>query len=306
MSEGTGILDRMRNAFRRFAKRLFHRSKRRSNHSTPGKLPTNKASPPPQETPTLGTGTNAKEQHQAPNWPLTTDSHQPSSTLNAQASSAREDQAPLSGGKEPSASPQYSRNETHDSQLSESLRKKPQGSQEGYLKPALKRKAVNATPSQGPSQSPSQGPSQGFSQGPSQGSSLNYISESPYRYLSLEDSSTTHGEANAQSRDEDADGPIASGSGTNNDGAGHQEHQEHQEHHEHYTDHTIHPRPAAVHEEITPHVHTIYEPTRTLSFHLHEHRTLVQPIVDPAARQDLHRVDLKREARAKLQEREKY
>ncbi|KAM0482333.1 hypothetical protein ACHAPX_002850 [Trichoderma viride] len=281
MSEGTRILDRMRNAFRRLAKRLFHRSKRRSNHSTPGQLPINKASPPPQETSTLGTGTNANEQHQALNWPLTTHSHQPSSTLNAQTSSAREDQAPFTSGKTTSASPQYSRNETHDSQLSESLRKKPQGLQEGYLKPALKRKAVNATPSQDPSQGPSQGPSQYPSQDPSQGSSHNYISESPYRYLSLEDSSITHGEANAQSRDEHADGPIASGSDTNNDGAGHQEHQGH---HEHYTDHTIHPRPAAVHEEITPHVHTIYEPTRTLSFHLHEHRTLVQPIVDPAAR----------------------
>lgn len=265
MSEGTRILDRMRIAFRRLAKRLFHRSKRRSNHSTPGQLSTNKASPPPQGTSTLSTGINATEQHQAPNWPLTTDSHQPSSTLDAPPSSTRENQAP---GNKTSASPQYSRNETHGSRLSEasgsnnqpqSLRRKPQGTQEGYLKPALKKKAANATPSQSPSQ----------------GTSHNYLKESPYRYLSLEDSSIRHGEANAQSRDEHADGPIASGSDTNNDRV---------EHQGHYTDHSIHPRSAVVHEEVTPHVHTIYEPTRTRSFHIHEHRTLIQPIVDPAAR----------------------
>lgn len=260
MSEGTRKLEGMKNALRRWAKRLFHRSdKRRSNHSTSNQ-PLNKTSHPPQET---STGTNATEQHQTPNWPLTTDSHQPSSTLNAQTSSARETQAPFSSEKKYPASPHDSRNEAHDSQLADasvsnnqpqSLGRKPQGTQEGYLKPALKRKAVNVTPSQG--------------------SPNNYLRESPYRYLSLEDSSTRHGEANAQSRDEHADGPIATGS-DNNAGVGHQGH---------YTDHSFHPRPAVVHEEIEPHVHTIYEPTRTRSFHLHEHRTLIQPIIDPTSK----------------------
>lgn len=271
MSEGTRRLGGLRNAFRRWAKRLFHRSdKRRSNHS-PSDQPLNETSHPPQDTSPLGTGANAEEQRQTPNWPLTTDSHQPSNTLDARTSSARQNQA----GKEISTSPQYSGNETRGSRLAdtpdsknqpESLRRDPQSTQKGYLKSALKRKAVNETPSQGPSQDPSQD------------SSHDYISESPYRYLSLEDSSIRGKKTNAQNSDEQADGPIASGSNTNNNGVGHQEH------HEHYTDHTIHPRPAVVHEEITPHVHTIYEPTRTRSFHLHEHRTLIQPIVDPAVR----------------------
>ncbi|KAL7903118.1 hypothetical protein HDV63DRAFT_112804 [Trichoderma sp. SZMC 28014] len=250
MSEGTRKLGGIRNALRRWANRLFHRSdKRRSNHSTSDQ-PLNKTSHPPQDTSPLGNGAN-------PNWPLTTDSHQPD-TLDARTSSTRENQA--GKGTFPPA------NESGSNNQPQSLKRNPQGAQQGYLKPALKRKAVNETPSQGPSQ------------GPPQDSSHDYISESPYRYLSLEDSSIRGKKANAQISDEQADGPIASGSNTNNDGIGHQEHQEH------YTDHTIHPRPAVVHEEIAPHVHTIYEPTRTRSFHLHEHRTLIQPIVDPAAR----------------------
>lgn len=272
MSEGTKRLGGIRNAIRKWAKRLFHRSdKRRSNHSTSDQ-PFNETSHPPQDTSPLGTGANAEEQRYNSNWPLTTDSYQPSETLDTRTSSARGNQA----GKKPSASAQDSRNETRGSQLADasasnnqpqSPGRNPQGAQQGYLKPALKRKAVavNETPSQGPPQDPSQD------------SSHDYISESPYRYLSLEDSSIRGKRANAQNSDEQADGPIASGSNTNNYGAG-------EEHHEHYTDHTIHPRPAVVHEEITPHVHTIYKPTRTLSFHLHEHRTLIQPIVDPTAR----------------------
>lgn len=220
MSEGTRKLEGMRNAFRRWAKRLFHRSdKRRSNHSTSDQ-PLNKTSHPPQETSTLGTGTNSKVRQTAPNWPLTTDSHQPPGTLDAQttAHGSQVTDASISNNQPQSLG-------------------KPQGTQQGYLKPALKRKAVNQTPPQG--------------------------------------SAHNHHEAKAHSRDEHADSPVATGSDNNNAGVGHQGH---------YTDHSVHPRPAVVHEEIEPHVHTVYEPTRTRSFHLHEHRTLVQPIVDPAAR----------------------
>jgi len=47
-------------------------------------------------------------------------------------------------------------------------------------------------------------------------------------------------------------------------------------------DRTVHQdREPVVHETIKPHVHTIYEPKRTLSIHHHEHRTLIQPIKDP-------------------------
>ncbi|KAH7275782.1 hypothetical protein FSOLCH5_005496 [Fusarium solani] len=46
-------------------------------------------------------------------------------------------------------------------------------------------------------------------------------------------------------------------------------------------DHTVHPRTPVVHEQIKPHVHTIYEPKRTRSIHHHEHRTYIQPIADP-------------------------
>ncbi|OBS19595.1 hypothetical protein FPOA_11320 [Fusarium poae] len=47
-------------------------------------------------------------------------------------------------------------------------------------------------------------------------------------------------------------------------------------------DRTVHEdREAVVHETVRPHVHTIYEPKRTLSIHHHEHRTLIQPIKDP-------------------------
>ncbi|KAF5669018.1 hypothetical protein FHETE_5110 [Fusarium heterosporum] len=46
-------------------------------------------------------------------------------------------------------------------------------------------------------------------------------------------------------------------------------------------DRTIHNQEPVVEEHIRPHVHTIYEPKRTLSIHHHEHRTLIQPIKDP-------------------------
>lgn len=46
-------------------------------------------------------------------------------------------------------------------------------------------------------------------------------------------------------------------------------------------DHTVHERPPVVHEEIHPHIHTVYELRRTRSLHFHEHRFAVQPILDP-------------------------
>lgn len=46
-------------------------------------------------------------------------------------------------------------------------------------------------------------------------------------------------------------------------------------------DHTVHNREAVTHETIKPHVHTIYEPKRTRSIHVHEHKKYTQPIVDP-------------------------
>ncbi|CRK42782.1 hypothetical protein BN1708_008871 [Verticillium longisporum] len=48
-----------------------------------------------------------------------------------------------------------------------------------------------------------------------------------------------------------------------------------------YFDHTVITRQPVTHEEIRPHVHTIYEQRRTRSIHYHEHRTLIQPIIDP-------------------------
>lgn len=236
----------------RWAKRLFHRSdKKRPYHSTSDQQ--------------SGTGTNAIKQNTAPISPLKTGSHQPSNTPDAQTSSAKEDHAPFSGEKKTSASPQHSRNEIHDSQPADasvsnnqpqSLRRQPQGTQEGYLKPALKRKAINGTLPQGSSYTPP--------------------SEPPHRKPPLGDSSIRDGEEKAQSRDEHANGLVTAGSDTNNDGVGHHGH------HEVYIDRSVHPRPAAVQEEIKPHIHTVYEPRRTRSIHLHEHRTLIQPIVDPA------------------------
>ncbi|KAM0349038.1 hypothetical protein ACHAPU_003973 [Fusarium lateritium] len=44
---------------------------------------------------------------------------------------------------------------------------------------------------------------------------------------------------------------------------------------------TIHNQEPVVEEHIRPHVHTIYEPKRTVEIHQHEHRTLIQPIQDP-------------------------
>lgn len=46
-------------------------------------------------------------------------------------------------------------------------------------------------------------------------------------------------------------------------------------------DYTLHNRAPVTHEEVKPHVHTIYEPRRTRSIHFHEHRTKIQPIIDP-------------------------
>ncbi|CAM1505719.1 Fc.00g113560.m01.CDS01 [Cosmosporella sp. VM-42] len=46
-------------------------------------------------------------------------------------------------------------------------------------------------------------------------------------------------------------------------------------------DHTAHNRPAVTHEEVKPHVHTIYEPHRTRSIHYHEHKDVIQPVIDP-------------------------
>lgn len=51
-----------------------------------------------------------------------------------------------------------------------------------------------------------------------------------------------------------------------------------------YYDLTTHIRPAVVEEHIRPHVHTIYEPRHTRSLHFHEHRTWIQPIIDPEPR----------------------
>lgn len=45
-------------------------------------------------------------------------------------------------------------------------------------------------------------------------------------------------------------------------------------------EYTMHQRPAITHEEIFPHTHTIYQPSHTYSIHIHEHRTLFQPIVE--------------------------
>ncbi|KAH7313598.1 hypothetical protein B0I35DRAFT_480275 [Stachybotrys elegans] len=46
-------------------------------------------------------------------------------------------------------------------------------------------------------------------------------------------------------------------------------------------DYTIHRRDPVVHEEIYPHMHTIYQPRRTRSIHFFEHRYYIQPIADP-------------------------
>ncbi|KKY29136.1 hypothetical protein UCRPC4_g00168 [Phaeomoniella chlamydospora] len=49
----------------------------------------------------------------------------------------------------------------------------------------------------------------------------------------------------------------------------------------HTTSITSHHRPAVTHATMHPKTHTIYEPHRTRSFHVHEHRTVIQPIIDP-------------------------
>lgn len=47
-----------------------------------------------------------------------------------------------------------------------------------------------------------------------------------------------------------------------------------------HVDHTIHYRPPITHEVIRPQVHTIYEPRRVRSIHLHERTNVIQPILD--------------------------
>jgi hypothetical protein len=47
-------------------------------------------------------------------------------------------------------------------------------------------------------------------------------------------------------------------------------------------DHYTHVRPAVVEEHIRPHIHTVHHIERTRSIHFHEHRYLIQPIVDPS------------------------
>ncbi|PTB46184.1 hypothetical protein M441DRAFT_444749 [Trichoderma asperellum CBS 433.97] len=222
------MLDSIKDAFHRGANRLFHRSdKRRPHHSTNLTQPSSKLRNPPQETSTLGTGTNADEQHTALISPLINYPHQPSGTLDAQPSSAIKNQAPFSDGKKTSASPQCSRNVVHDSKVGDAA----------------------YTPS----------------------------SESHHRKPSLGKSDIKDEEAKAQSRDKPTNGRITVGPDTNNDGTGYHGH------HGDYMDRSVDHRPVVTQQEVKPHIHTVYEPKRTRSIHLHEHRTLIQPIVDPAA-----------------------
>lgn len=277
----------MKNAFHRWTKRLFHRSdKKRSYHSTPdqGRIssfahqnheaknvtkrnliqPSSKRRNLPQDTSALGTSTNADEQHTAPISLLVKVPNQPSTTLDAQTSSAKEYQAPSFDGRKTSASPQPPRNMTQDSQVANAtvsknqpqfLKRQPHGTQEGYYKPASNREETNEALLQGSSYTPP--------------------SESSHRNPSLGKSYNREKEAKAQSRDKHTNGPTTVGSDTTkNDEIGH---------YEVYTDRTIHPRPAVIHQEIKPHIHTIYEPRRTRSFHLHEHRMVIQPIIDHAS-----------------------
>ncbi|UZP45968.1 hypothetical protein NXS19_013780 [Fusarium pseudograminearum] len=53
-------------------------------------------------------------------------------------------------------------------------------------------------------------------------------------------------------------------------------------------DQTIHNQEPVVQEVVKPHIHTIYEPKRTLSIHHHEHRTIIQPIKDITILPDQH------------------
>lgn len=46
-------------------------------------------------------------------------------------------------------------------------------------------------------------------------------------------------------------------------------------------DHTVHQRPAVTEEHIIPERRDVHEVERTLSVHVHEHRTVIQPIIDP-------------------------
>ncbi|QPC72581.1 hypothetical protein HYE68_003333 [Fusarium pseudograminearum] len=53
-------------------------------------------------------------------------------------------------------------------------------------------------------------------------------------------------------------------------------------------DRTVHNQEPVVQEVVKPHIHTIYEPKRTLSIHHHEHRTMIQPIKDITILPDQH------------------
>lgn len=47
-----------------------------------------------------------------------------------------------------------------------------------------------------------------------------------------------------------------------------------------HVNYTTHNRAPVVHEDVYPQVHTIYEPRRTRSIHLHEHIFYIQPVID--------------------------
>ncbi|KFA81279.1 hypothetical protein S40288_10968 [Stachybotrys chartarum IBT 40288] len=46
-------------------------------------------------------------------------------------------------------------------------------------------------------------------------------------------------------------------------------------------DYTVHNREPVMHEEVQPHVHTVYNIERTVSVHEHEHKYYIQPVIDP-------------------------
>lgn len=48
-------------------------------------------------------------------------------------------------------------------------------------------------------------------------------------------------------------------------------------------DYTTHGRDPVVHDNIFPQVHTIYQPRRVRSIHLHEHKFYIQPITRQTA-----------------------
>lgn len=50
-------------------------------------------------------------------------------------------------------------------------------------------------------------------------------------------------------------------------------------------DQVAHVEPAIVEEQIRPHVHTEFQVQRTRSIHIHEHRTIIQPIIEKAPKE---------------------